>query len=259
MRHHLLAHWTGKDLDGKYVLSELREKYVERLINTLRTGLWLTHGSAEFVEGWERDPGMKRNLVIPESLSRVCFTELHPKDASDHVVKYGHMAFVFKRSFIERCGGGPVIYSTFRDWKVTNLDEVRKILDYLSKEESVYLKTQGCILKKEYIEKLQNAFNQVLANLKNMHSPCKHDGCDPSGSCLKYDFYDEFEWRIIYTQRIEDEGYLQKVGNNDSPATHYLKFKNEDLEYVILPDEETLKLAQNMSTSDATFCTLERC
>lgn len=246
IRSHLLAHWTGRDIDidNGVTSSDMRKKYVERLVNTLQTGLWLTPGPAEFVEGWEPNANKKRNLILPTNVSRVCFTELKPKDVSSHVKKYGHMAFVFKRGFIEKCGGGPVIYSTFRDWKVTNLDEVRKTLDSLSKEEIIKLESQQCSLTKEYLSRLKNAFDQVLVNLKNMHSPCGHDKCDLSERCLKYDFYDEFEWRVIYTHRAEKEGLLVEANKDNSRAKYYLKFGEDDLELVILPDKGTKEVAQ---------------
>jgi hypothetical protein len=106
----LLVHWTGKDFDpwckddsSKNELyskcdDELVKRYVERLRNILKYGLWMTEQSCEV-------PGAQ---VTPAPCT--CFTELKLSQSRTHARKYGRLGIAFKRPFLFKRGGRPVTY-----------------------------------------------------------------------------------------------------------------------------------------------------
>lgn len=116
-----LIHWTGKDLDKEYETDpkwfdnpkgsktdnpDLKFKYLKRLNDTLKYGLWLT-----------AEPDVKFNIgpdsiTIP-STSKVCFTELKLSESQRHARDYGRLGIGFKRPYLFNRGGRPCAYFGF--------------------------------------------------------------------------------------------------------------------------------------------------
>jgi len=111
----LLVHWSGCDIDKKYdpkwhkedssqtPNQDLEQEYLERLLNILKYGLWMTPEKELTL-----DLGGKE-CRSPE-ISRTCFTELRLSQARIHAKRYGRLGIGLKRPFVFQRGGRPVIY-----------------------------------------------------------------------------------------------------------------------------------------------------
>lgn len=113
----LLIHWTGIDIDKKYdqywymkdssktPCPRLEEEYLERLLNILKYGLWMTPEKELTLSFGEEE----EEYTFPE-VSRTCFTELRLSQARVHAKRYGRLGIGVKRPFVFKRGGRPVIY-----------------------------------------------------------------------------------------------------------------------------------------------------
>jgi hypothetical protein len=109
-----LIHWTGKDLDDhqwdnndKSTTDKiLTEKYIERLYNILKFGLWLT---SEPESTW---PVAGIQVTIP-STPKTCFTELKLSESRRHARLYGRLGIGVKRPYLFRRCGRPLAYFGF--------------------------------------------------------------------------------------------------------------------------------------------------
>ena len=170
-----LIHWTGKDLDCAYdpnwrengqskTEGELTEKYLQRLRDTLRFGLWLTSETAQ-----QARIGSKV-IRIPDT-PKTCFTELKLSESRKHARRYGRLGIGVKRKYVfDRCGR-PVTY-----------------FNSLSRHDRF---VESCVNKLE---------DRALLNfLKPMHREAAGNV-----SPWNYDFYAESEWRIVYLPELLD-------------------------------------------------------
>lgn len=114
-----LIHWTGKDLDHQFddrwsvsdksridKDSDLCHKYLDRLHNILKYGLWLTEedGSVLSFDG--------SDILIP-STPKVCFTELKLSESKKHAKQYGRLGIGVKRPYLFARFGRPLAYFGF--------------------------------------------------------------------------------------------------------------------------------------------------
>lgn len=103
LRSRFLVYWTGKDLDAQDVgLSAGGGPYVDRLRNTLRTGLWMMPPT-EFVGGGAA-------TALAYKVAMTCFTEVLLSRVRDHAARYGRLGFAFDRQWVLAQGGSPVLY-----------------------------------------------------------------------------------------------------------------------------------------------------
>lgn len=184
-----IIHWTGKEIEENYSGNERIEQYLNRLKNLLKHGLWMTMDPDE--QNVIDEHGIKscaRPLV-----ARTCFTELKLSEVTEHAKIYGRMGIGFKRFFLFNHLGCPMIYYPTdirgrENWFFPPLFESGsnnfRADDYFS-----------CFLKPMYI---------------------KNPGCD-------YKYYDESEWRIIYSEEIKNK----LLGLNKTNILN--KFKSPDL------------------------------
>jgi len=115
----ILIHWTGSDFDGAVsddlynnpsrehpstTNEDLNKKYITRLSNILRYGLWVK-------EDKTGDYVVINNIKfeLPKH-PRVCFTELKLSESRKHAFKFGRLGIGFKRLFVVGAGGHPVYY-----------------------------------------------------------------------------------------------------------------------------------------------------
>lgn len=136
----------------------------------------------------------------------------------------------------------PVIYTPFKDYRVTNLDSVLTFLQYAIANEFHHPDLPT--------EELLSAYQLVLGFLKNMHPPCQihePDKYDLGEACLNYEYYDEYEWRICHTHRLQGEGRLVPVKTDKITADYYLRFQPDELEFIVVPDEEAQATATGIN------------
>ena len=116
-----LIHWTGKDIDDEYDKHwyevdksktnkncNVTKRYVERLHNILKYGLWMTE---------ENHETLGSSITIPP-VPKACFTELKLSESRKHAKRYGRLGIGVKRNFMFDRFGRPLIY--FRRDKLKN-------------------------------------------------------------------------------------------------------------------------------------------
>jgi hypothetical protein len=114
-----LVHWTGKDLDcsfdphwGNRDKSEmddiLLEKYLERLSNILKYGLWLTAEPQKTLD-------VGGLMVKIPSTPKTCFTELKLSESRTHARRYGRLGIGVKRPYLFTRCGRPLAYYGFHE------------------------------------------------------------------------------------------------------------------------------------------------
>ena len=106
-----LIYWTGKDIDDRDVegnpiwckkdksqtTPKERQKYIKRLRDILKFGLWMTE---------EDGNDFLKLLTTPKT----CFTELKLSESRKHAKSYGRLGIGVKRMFLFDRNGRPVVY-----------------------------------------------------------------------------------------------------------------------------------------------------
>jgi len=161
-----IIHWTGKDIDN-LSNSNKREKdnlYLERLRDILKYGLWMTKNKEETLVIIDGEKIKRPNVA------RTCFTELRLSEVQTHAKEFGRLGIGFKRFFLFDRLGSPMIYylPIRRNWFfppfISNQNKNNLDLYFL------------CFLK------------SMARRTKNGY--------------LQYNYFDESEWRIIYSENI---------------------------------------------------------
>ena len=222
LRSDFLIHWTGKCIQRDYTsLNDTeRNKYISRLRGTLNEGLWMTRPK-------ERIYGFNSSIEITK-YPVTCFTEIKLSDTHEHTARYGCLGFGFSRKFvIERCGA-PVQYvsGTGDDAIIGNIATVLRLLEQLPN-------TSLRFTDEKFLSKLISGIEINARFIKNM-SDCtspKHD----------FQFLDEAEWRIVWTDRKFYEGKLVATGKENPKFK--ITFKPTDLRVLIFPDSKTRQQA----------------
>jgi len=184
-----LIHWTGRDIDKKdpdwinesssITSKKVTQLYLSRLKYILKFSLWMTKDKkSEFLS------------IGPDTIkrpypARTCFTELKLSEVRSHAAEYGRLGIGFKRFFLFDRLGGPMIY-------------------YQNKRRGNWFFPPYFGESAEY-----RPYDYFACFLKPMVKERK----DPSNITMVYSFYDESEWRIIYSQQIE--GRLSKLNRSD--------------------------------------------
>jgi len=114
-----LIHWTGKDIDAEddFGWSEqdhrsktserATQRYLERLTNILRFGLWMIEDPTPTVLRLDA-----QQVVVPPT-PQVCFTELKLSESRRHATRYGRLGIGVKRPFLFHRAGRPMLYYGF--------------------------------------------------------------------------------------------------------------------------------------------------
>jgi hypothetical protein len=204
-----LIHWAGKRFHKPTdpLNDELRDKYVETLINILENGFEMGVGKEEI---YDLDAKLLETFV-----SRVCFTEIKLSAARKHSERYGSLGLGVDRDFVLKRYGNPVFY--VKSGKSNVVVNANKVLEFLKNND-----TSGNILLE---------YRTLLAYLKNMN--------DRDSENLEY--YDELEWRVTRLNRLESEGRLTIV--DKIKYQYMLKLKPHEVKVLVFPDEETKKRA----------------
>ena len=199
-----IVHWTGRDFHVPInaLDDNLRDKYIERLIGTLKNGFYMKIGTEKIYDlecKW-----------IQSSISRVCFTEIKLSLAKKHAQTYGNLGIGVDRNFVLKRYGNPVFYVTNGDYSNVVVC-ARKVRDYLHKQDKSIL-----------LE-----FQTLLAYFKNMN--------EQNSDELVY--YDELEWRITHLNRLEKENAL-KVQDKDNHI-YRINLAKDDVKVIVFPDKKT--------------------
>ncbi|MGB2808604.1 MAG: abortive infection system antitoxin AbiGi family protein [Sedimentisphaerales bacterium] len=113
-----LIHWTGKDIDDEYDKQwyesdksktnkncDVTGKYIKRLKDILKYGLWMTEKQEDSLCFKE----ILKQIPIPITPT-TCFTELKLSESRKHARRYGRLGIGVKRPFLFKRWGRPLIY-----------------------------------------------------------------------------------------------------------------------------------------------------
>lgn len=263
-RPDILIHWTG----GKKIESEYRKTgdkatrrnaYIEWLSDTLRGGLWMNFQEMEVLQEDTRKyewPG-------------TCFAEIEPSEALDHAKRYGYLGYGFKRQFVMKRYGAPLLYvSGPREEEIGAMDvisnhivKLSKVLGFLKEQTLKHVsggfplanyesKREGpsyCFSKFiddcHFADFFQNydkrkpelVFAALEASITSLAIFVKK--MSDAKSEKAFHLLDEAEWRIPYTRDGEGRGYLKKTGKKEPPFR--IPFNGSDLKLLILLDDKT--------------------
>ena len=252
-RSNTLVHWTGKDLDelirsGELSADQARTAYVERLISTLETGLWMTVRE-ETAAGYD--------FWMTNYNPSVCLSETVLSRSGEHIARYGRLGFGFSRTFILNAGGTPVIY--VRNGAPPSLLAVFKALSVRIGNLSYHVRATADELAVMLdFSDLKLLFDRLTSIIKNM-SATSQDDCE---------YLDEAEWRVVaheiggnappiapatilhftgertapsLPENWQDSESIVSSGRESPPC--FLHFAPDDLSTLILPDDETRRAA----------------
>lgn len=138
-----LIHWTGKDIDDEYDKQwyesdksktnkncDVTGKYIKRLKDILKYGLWMTEKQEDSL-CFKETP---KQIPIPITPT-TCFTELKLSESRKHAKQYGRLGIGVKRYFLFDRWGRPLIYyrrnvvDKFLEGCVGNLED-KKLLNF---------------------------------------------------------------------------------------------------------------------------------
>lgn len=173
-----LIHWTGgKDIDAVHdpdwpkkhssiTTPAVTALYLERLKYILKYGLWMTKNP--------EDEFVKIGKIIKRPYTaRTCFTELKLSAVRAHAADYGRLGIGFKRPFLFNRLGAPMIYfhSDRKNWFYPPFSS--------NPTSNIFTDYFACFLK-HMNEKSEDGTQQ-------------------------FKYYDESEWRIIYSDEIANK------------------------------------------------------
>jgi hypothetical protein len=231
-----LVHWTGKDIDSRckekplstcadcrpnaadefasVTCEEITQLYLGRLKDILRFGLWMTEPDDTELSIIGKGYDLGKRPRIP----RTCFTELKLSEARSHAVRYGRLGIGFKRPFVMNRGGLPVWY---------------------------YPTEWGQWAKSVFGPRLRFGDNDLCSCfMKEMGT----------GSEDRYKYLHESEWRIIFSEWLNDKEYPLALAPSEVPGWNmpsgatrkpvYLLPVDRWLSLIIYPSIQALCVAQ---------------
>lgn len=198
-----LIHWTGRDIDKTY-----DHDWFENHSSTTKsevTQLYIARLKSIVKHGlWLTDDNesitMDDNTFTRPAHCRTCFTELKLSTIRGHARRYGRLGIGFKRPFLLNRFGRPMVYfhDKRNDWFEPRMWNPTK---------HSYDEFFSCFLK-----------------------PMSQKTPDTT---MRYTFYDESEWRIIYSEeivvRLRDQGH-DEVVNAFVPAEAFSPEFQQEME-----------------------------
>lgn len=192
----LIIHWTGIDIDDpcwcSHHDSKTNDSVTEKYLDRLKS--ILKYGL------WMTKNEKDQHVIINNQeierpwVARTCFTELKLSEVRNHAAKYGRLGIGFKRPFLFERLGSPMMY--YHQEKEPNWFFLPHTINNKFKDDDYF----SCFLK-----------------------PMKEN------NQKEFEYFDESEWRIIYSYEIDK--YLK----NNNKGNIAKKFKNftdiEDQEF----------------------------
>ncbi|MGD9015610.1 MAG: abortive infection system antitoxin AbiGi family protein [Candidatus Omnitrophota bacterium] len=208
-----LVHWTGKDFHRPTdaLDDNVRQQYVDRLIDILRDGFFMQRNQAEDERIYDSE-----GEWIQAVIARTCFTEIKLSMVKKHAQTYGNLGIGVDREYVIRRYGNPVFYIVNGDYSNIGVC-ARRVRDFLGPRD----------------EDMLREFEILLGYIKKM-------GEQNSDDLL---FYDELEWRITHLDRLEDEGHI--IAQDRDNHIYRIRLSREDIKVLVFPDERTKTLALN--------------
>lgn len=167
-----LIHWTGKDIDAKH--DPDWHKNLASTTDADLTGRYLKRLKDILRHGLWMMPDNEAVTIADHTYQRpkhfrTCFSELKLSMVRGHAQRYGRLGLGFKRFFLFNRFGGPMTYyhSSRQNWSAPTLWKSQPL---------GYEEFWACFLK---------PMTEVT-----------------SDTTMRYSFYDESEWRIIYSDEI---------------------------------------------------------
>lgn len=245
-----LFHWTGSDIEKLDHNKDYHESYVKRLEETLKNGLWLRVP--------EIPDQLNNKSMIKVQRPIVCFTEWSLNDSISHTKKYGKLGFGFSKRFILQSGGQPVSYvkGQKNDPYTKSLEELAKFFNDKKNYDSSDVDFEKAKKDFEYIAHFAKRIKftsdvrpaakknkiTVKTRIKREVDPFKRR----FGQILQY--LEEREWRIVYDNYLAKKINLSQKSKTGKES-YYLPFvSGSDLFTVVLPDNRTVKLAQQVES-----------
>jgi len=178
-----LIHWTGQDIDTTYDKHWFKDHSSKT--NSEVTQLYITRLKSILKYGlWLTDDNesitMKDNIYTRPTHCRTCFTELKLSAIRGHARSYGRLGIGFKRPFVLNRFGRPMVY--FHDGR------------------NNWFEPCMCNPAKHSYDEFFSCFLKPM----NQKTP---------DTTMRYTFYDESEWRIIYSNEIANR--LMDQGHDD--------------------------------------------
>jgi len=184
----LLVHWTGKDIDAKH-----KPPWYEQdstLIPEAVDRAYISRLRDILNIGlWmtKQAAWCLPGGVEAPAADCLCFTELKLSQSRMHAAKYGHLGIAVKRPFLFGRGGRPVVYFQSRGIDVFLNNCSRDLTD---------------------------------KRLLQFFKPMDHG----TGRRMKYDLYDESEWRIIAgVANQQDHQMIDPRNTTELSITEYFK------------------------------------
>lgn len=204
-----LIHWTGEDIDKKYdskwydhksnqslTNQDTLDAYLERLKYILKYGLWMIESN----DG-EKIKVNGKSFEKPV-LPRTCFTELRLSEARKHAKRFGRLGIGVKRYFAFDRLGAPMIYVQ---------EETANVL---------FSPYSECFSKKDFDER-----NPSCSFLKHM--------CPSDEKPKNYKYFDESEWRIVFSDALEKKYYNSPDNIEDSAFKKYIDVSVKKPKYLL--------------------------
>jgi len=229
--------------------SDWRKAYVERLLTTLRTGLWLTRGEEILGDG-------ANDSEFRYYDSRVCFSEILLSRSDDHSARYGRLGFGFNRLFVLDSGGSPVIYA--RDSSSGILKIFGALHLRMSNVSQEILNGPAGRAIPEGDTKNAVAYDllstaSLLLRLLPFFKRMSNDNTDD------FAFFEEAEWRIVAfaddkhpvtpatvirskrgRARVLESSWARSpriLANSCPPPDFHLSFNADDVDLLVFPDD----------------------
>jgi hypothetical protein len=245
VRSRFLVHWTGKDFESND--STASDRYIQRLLRTIETGLWLNPCREVLVGG----RGIYE-LTVPMT----CFTEIRLSAANSHASRYGRLGFGFDRLFILSSGGSPVLYTRPSSDNLV-MQRVSGVLGRLDGLES-FLTASGGDTDRFYavrdVWEARDLMQQLCAFIKVMSEPGTDD----------FQYLEEAEWRVAYNEVWSKDFHSPRfpafipqaakslgecwerpkniVPNDNGRPPYFLTFCADDIRVLIAPNDEVRQM-----------------
>jgi hypothetical protein len=252
----------------EYIRAYRCDEYVDALRKTLKPackesgnlrakGLWMTKNRERIL----RD-------VFQYDWAMTCFTEIKLSNVREHTKRYGKLGFGFSRDFVMERHGAPVHYvaGTDEDTITAHSFKLYRILALLRDQTVKTSPSDSNLLEPTNILFSEFAMRSSLGHLLKSLKFCREANApwaifdylrasmitkilfmkEMSDNKCPHDFkyLDEAEWRIVYMhtdlEKIKEKFLF--CGWNKHPVSRIL-FCQNDLKILVLPDEETRKLA----------------